>query len=416
MKESSMVHHQVSIVDALFPLSTISFFFMLLLGSCGSILYAQELQTPLNPPLSGGRLFPLVDQLPIIEELPDPFVMRDGSHVQTKEQWAQRRDEIKELIQYYQYGQMPPPPGNVRAENIQTGSIHDGLAEERTLELVMGPADKVRFHVRMAIPKTSPPGPLSKVERGSANSFPVIIHNTNKLGQIPIEKEILERGYLLAEYLRTDLDPDENNVVGCAQEAYPEYDWATLAVWAWGGMRTLDYALTLDLIDKEKVAITGHSRGGKTALLAGALDERFAIVAPNGSGCGGAGCYRIQGEKSETLALITDPERFCYWFHPRFREFVGKEKQLPFDQHSLKALVAPRALISTDANDDLWANPEGTKATYQAAKPVFEFLGASEKIFAHFREGKHDQNAEDWMALINFADFVYYGKKPVVYR
>ena len=145
-------------------------------------------------------------------------------------------------------------------------------------------------------------------------------------------------------------------------------------------------------------------------MLAGALDERITLVAPNGSGCGGAGCYRILGRKSETLDAITDPKRFSYWFQPRFRDFVGKETRLPFDQHFLKVLVAPRALISTDALGDLWANPLGTQATFVAAQPVFGFLGASERNGIHFREGGHAQNEADWRALVDFADKQFFGK------
>jgi len=172
----------------------------------------------------------------------------------------------------------------------------------------------------------------------------------------------------------------------------------------------IDYLVTLDVVDREKIVFTGQSRGGKTALLAGALDERIAVVAPNGSGCGGAGCYRILGEGSETLDDITNPSRFSYWFHPRLREFVGKEDRLPFDQHYLKALVAPRALISLDALGDLWANPLGTQQTYRAAQEVFDFLVVSDRNGIHFRSGGHAQNEEDWRALVDFADKVLLGK------
>ena len=349
-----------------------------------------------NPP--GVVDLPGVDRLPVIEELPDPFAMNDGSRVAAKADWEKRRQEIKRMILYYQYGHMPPAPGNVTAEELSSKPIADGAAIEKRILLSMGPDKKVKVNVSMIIPRGEGP-------------FPVILKNDSGLGRVPIVEEIVKRGYIVAEYLRTDLDPDRNNVVGEAQAAYPEYDWATLAVWAWGGMRVIDYLLTLDVVEKDKIAFTGHSRGGKTALLAGALDERIALVAPNGSGCGGAGCYRIQGERSETLAQITDPERFSYWFHPRFRSFAGKETWLPFDQHFLKALVAPRALLSTDALGDLWANPLGTQHTFLAAQPVFDFLGVGDRNGMHFREGGHAQNEEDWRALLDFADKHFLGKK-----
>src|SRR5262249_28075764 len=152
----------------------------------------------------------------------------------------------------------------------------------------------------------------------------------------------------------------------------------------------------------------GHSRGGKATLLAGATDTRIALTAPNNSGCGGAGCYRFQGEKSEDIAAIL--KNFPFWFQPHFAEFIGHEDRLPFDQHTLKALVAPRALLSTEALGDLWANPSGTQQTYLAAREVFAFLGASEHIGIVFRPGGHEHNAEDWTTLLDFADRQLLGK------
>ena len=236
--------------------------------------------------------------------------------------------------------------------------------------------------------------------------------NDGGIFKVPIAEEMIKRGYIIADYNRTDLAPDRKATVGQAQQAYPDYDWATLAVWAWGGIRVIDYLLTLDIVDKNRIAFTGHSRGGKTALLAGAIDERIALVAPNGSGCGGAGCYRYEGENAETLEKITQRRRFSYWFHPRLRDFANKETILPFDQHFLKALVAPRALISVDSVDDLWANPYGTQQSYRGAKPVFEFLGAGDKLGIYYRRRGHAQNKDDWRTLVDFADMVFFAKVP----
>jgi len=132
---------------------------------------------------------------------------------------------------------------------------------------------------------------------------------------------------------------------------------------------------------------------------------------PNGSGCGGAGCFRVMGPNSETLELITSPKRFKSWFQQDFGKYGNREDELPFDQHFVKALVAPRLLLSTDALGDLWANPLGTQATYLAAQPVFDLLGAPANNALHFREGGHDQTAEDYAALLDFADLQFRGKK-----
>ncbi|MBN2137420.1 MAG: acetylxylan esterase [Sedimentisphaerales bacterium] len=348
-----------------------------------------------------GRLavLPGADQLPVIEELPNPFLFSDGSTVKTPKDWLRRREEIKAMMLYYQYGHMPPAPRNVKAEILSSETIYGGATKKHIL-LSMGPKRQIKVNLGMIVPNGDGP-------------FPIILKNEGKgIFQVPIAEEIVKRGYIVADYARTDLDPDEPNNVGPAQAAYPDYDWATLAVWAWGGMRAIDYLEALPFVDKDKIVFTGHSRGGKTALLAGALDERIDLVVPNGSGCGGAGCYRFEAGRAETLDDITKPSRFAYWFVPRFRDFAAKETLLPFDQHFLKALVAPRALLSTDALDDIWANPFGTQQSYRGAVPVFEFLGASEKLGIHYRRGRHDQNEEDWRALVDFADMVFFDKAP----
>jgi hypothetical protein len=340
-----------------------------------------------------------VDELPEIKELPNPFIMNDGTPVKTEADWAKRREQIKAMMLYYQYGQMPPAPKNISAEELSSQTVYDGAATKKHILLSMGPDKRIKVNVGMIIPKGKGP-------------FPVILRNDSAIFNVPIADEVVKRGYIVADYARTDLDPDENNVVGPAQAAYPDYDWATLAVWAWGGMRVIDYLMTLEPVNKDKIAFTGHSRGGKTALLAGAFDERIALVAPNGSGCGGAGCYRFEGEKSESLERITAPDRFSYWFVPRFRDFAGKETRLPFDQHFLKVLVAPRSLVSVDALGDLWANPYGTQQSHRGAQPVFEFLGAGDKLGIYFRTGGHAQNEDDWRTLADFADKIFFGKTP----
>jgi len=154
--------------------------------------------------------------------------------------------------------------------------------------------------------------------------------------------------------------------------------------------------------------VTGHSRGGKTALLAGATEERIAVTAPNDSGCCGAGCTRSPDEGGERLADIT--RGFPHWFSPRLSGFVGKEFDLPFDQHALKAAVAPRALLSTEARDDTWASPRGTRLTHEAAREIYRALGIESRIGIRYRDGGHAHTLDDWRALLGFCDLQFYGK------
>ena len=326
--------------------------------------------------------------------------MDNGKRVKTAEAWRKRREQIVEMLLRIEYGHVPPAPGNVAVEfEAPAEVVNDGKTTHRQVTLKFGPDQSLRMKVDLYLPNETK-GPFPAVVRVGLDAKPA--------------RQITERGYIYACYDQHALDPDPKvgtDVVGAAQTAYPTYDWASLAVWAWGASRTLDYLLTVPEVHKDQVIVTGHSRGGKTALLAGALDERFAMVVPNGSGCGGAGCYRVLGPNSETLELITSPKRFKSWFQEDFGRFAGKEGELPFDQHFAKALVAPRLLLSTDALGDLWANPEGTQATYFAAQPVFDLLGASDNSGIHFREGGHEQSPEDYAALLDFAD-LHFRIKP----
>ncbi len=344
--------------------------------------------------------WPPVDALPELDQLPDPFAMRDGSRVRTPADWRRRRAEIIAMLAHYEYGHTPPPPDNLRAVDVSTTSVLQGRGRLRRTTLEMGPDHRVRVRIGIYLP-TRPAGPVPVL----LSVEPVWDESLQ-----PVADLALRRGYAFAGYVPQDLDPDDDDRTNGVHPLYPEYDWATLAAWAWGAMRLLDYLNTLPEIDTDRVAITGHSRCGKTALLAGALDARFALVAPHASGCGGAASHRIDGPKCETLPMITEPERFHYWFHPRLRTFAGKEARLPFDQHFLRALVAPRPVVSIDGLDDLWANPLGTQQIGRATQPVYDFLGVAHRNVAHFRPGGHDTTLEDWRVLLDYCDHFLRGK------
>lgn len=358
------------------------------------------------------RLHP--DELPPIRELPDLFTFNDGSKVSSKQDWPRRREELKNLVQTYEYGHLPPAAPVSVSEQPWKAAGDDGLKGEakRKTDAVPLPAGATETQLVM---KTGPDGKLSipfiVTRPAGKGPFPVIIRGDLCWGRVltQIDAEVINRGYMLVEFDRTAIVPDDvaPRDVGL-YGMYPDHDFGALAAWAWGYHRVIDYLLTRDDVQKDHIAATGHSRGGKTALLAGATDERIALTAPNNSGCGGAGCFRYQGDKCETIDVIT--KRFPYWFQPKLNEFVGKTERLPLDQHFVKALVAPRALLSTEALGDVWANPEGSEHTYLATKKLYDFLGVPNKIGIAFREGIHEQNLEDWKVLLDFADVQFFGK------
>ena len=195
-----------------------------------------------------------LDSLPVVAELPDLFTFADGRPAKTVEDWELRRKEMKAILQYYEYGHIPPRPDVVKVEDLKSRQLVNCDATEELMTLVIG--SKTQLRMRIALYRPSKAGRL-----------PVIIREEAVLGHIEEVPLLIKRGFMLVEYAREDLDPDKPNVVGPAQKAYPDYDWATLAVWAWGGMRVVDYLESRKDVDLSRVGILGHSRGGKMALL-----------------------------------------------------------------------------------------------------------------------------------------------------
>ena len=358
--------------------------------------YTSELNTQGSPKPSETRS---AKSKRLDPELPPLLRFKDGSPVEGLDAWDQRRRELKELIQHYEYGHIPPRPDDLKVVEKKLRQLPSALEERITISI--GPEKKIRMRIAVYRPLDA-----------DGKRLPVLIREEHALGHIDEVPQIIDRVYMFVEFAREDLALDRPGAASTARSVYPNHDWATLAVWAWGAMRVVDYLETRSDVSQTQIGIVGHSRGGKMALFAGAMDERFALVAPNGSGCGGAGCFRISAGKVETLELITRPDRFGHWFHPRLREFAGRESELPVDQHFLKALVAPRALLCTEALDDEWANPVGNRATSRAAQPVFDMLGSSKSNGLHFREGGHDLTDRDWKAILDFADWHFRGKRP----
>ncbi len=333
--------------------------------------------------------------LPPSPGLPDLLTLNDGSRITNKATWPRRRSELIPPLLHYQYGHLPPRPDRITARVDRVREHRSGLGTEEWITLVIGSERNLEMRILAYVPKT--PGP-----------HPVIIEEKGSLGRSKSAPLFLENNYLFIEYARGDLAPDKRGHLGPAQKAYPGFDWAMLAVWAWGGMRVVDYLEERPDVDHDRIAITGHSRGGKAALLAGALDERIDLVAPCQSGAGGAGSSRILGPGAESIGMNDKPN----WYHPRILLFAENEAHLPFDQHFLKALVAPRALLCLESSDDLFANPVGTRATSEAAMPVFQLHGRRHHNGLIFRRGGHSYSDEDWQTLLEFAEFVFFERPP----
>jgi dienelactone hydrolase len=336
-----------------------------------------------------GELPPDFEAAPGNADLPDPLRFANGRPVKGRAAWRPRRAELLELFQEYVIGRVPPPPGNVTVVEERVRS-EDGVTVTE-LTLAFGPERRARLGLEVLAPAGTGP-------------FPVFITQENHRRWALIA---VSRGYLACVYHGADSRDD----TGAWVEIWPEHDWSKLTRRAWAASRCVDYLLTRPDVNPRQIALTGHSRNGKTALIAAALDERIRAVIASSSGAGGACPWRLFSEPQfgEGIELITRimPD----WFHPRLRFFVGRENHLPIDQHELLACIAPRPLLlSTALNDDVesvWA----IERARRAALPVFALLGAGDHLNLRYRAGEHATRASDIEAYVDWLDWKF-GRSP----
>lgn len=396
--------------------------------------------------------FPPPDRLPSVPGLPDPLVMFDGSKVTTKADWeAKRRPELKDLFQHYMYGRRPADPKQMTGKVLfEDPAAFGGKGTLKEVEITFGPPEWPKLYLLVATPNgTTPAGcfvgpnfdgnhlftaedrvrlPSAWVPARTAGAK----GNGNKATAADRGKgaaewplaEIVGRGHAVATFYCGDIQPDRPGVregmratltprPGDADPAEP----ATIMWWAWGVSRAVDYLVTDKGIDPKRLAAVGHSRLGKTALLAGAFDDRLAVVIPSQAGCGGSGPSRHADPKAEPVSRINTA--FPHWFDGHFKAFGADPSKLPFDQNGLVALCAPRPVLFPNAADDLWANPAGQFEVLKAASPVYKLYGVegltAEKVPSvgelvksrlgyWVRPGGHAMTPADWKVYMDFAD------------
>jgi hypothetical protein len=354
--------------------------------------------------------------------LPDPLVAADGSRVK-RETWPARRAEILELFREHVYGRAPVGrPDNIALKSLEedAGDL-DGRATRRLVEISFDTphAGRFRFPVQLYLPNRA------------VKPLPVIVLLQFEGLTDPITPLVVDRGYGLAIVDRRALAADDKATFRDAvinaysgEEPLAADAWRAIAAWAWGASRVVDYLEKEPAIDAKRIGVAGHSRMGKTALWAAANDERFAIALSNQSGCGGAALSRrIFGETVERINTV-----FPHWFCENFQRYNGRESDLPVDQHMLIALIAPRRVYVTSADEDLWADPRGEFLSCFHADPVYRLLGVpglGEQEWAgrgsapemppldkpihgghicyHVRPGAHAFTEYDWKRFLEFA-------------
>lgn len=344
-----------------------------------------------------------VSEYEVVGKLPDPFLMNDGRRITSPDEWEKRREEIYKTAIELQYGTQPPAPEVFDLE---------ALDEDRNYRITAGTAEK-QAQFMMHVLKPNGEGP-----------FPVIIDGDECFHycfDTDLVKTVLDNGIAIVLFNRTELAHDirnEGRRKGQLYGIYPEYTFGALGAWAWGYSRCVDALEKLDGFKMDCIAFTGHSRGAKTAALAGALDKRAAIVNPNETCAGACGCYRIhmRGVKEDGTTLRSERLRdlwknYGFWMGEGMGDYAEREQDLPFDCHFLKAMVAPRTLLIGEAASDMWANPVGSWQTSVAAKEVFKFLGAEKNLYWYFRRGTHFHTVDDIQMLCNVIRHKAFGEE-----
>ncbi|QJE99371.1 acetylxylan esterase [Luteolibacter luteus] len=392
--------------------------------------------------------------------LPDPLVSTDGTKITSAKEWKEkRRPELLEFFAREMYGQSPGVPEKMSFEEFDRDrEALDGKATRIQIAIYPGGKPGPRIDLLIYVPNGvegpvpaflglnfwgnhaihKDPGirlteswvennhqPYVDLKGVDANRATDETRGVNA-SQWPVEM-ILSRGYAVATMYREDVAPDHEPYFGSGvPPLYPELqrgegNWGTIAIWAWSLSRALDVLENEPLIDARRVAAFGFSRLGKAALWAGANDERFALTISNESGAGGAKLFhRGVGEDIQRLNSL-----FPHWFSRKFRAYIGKDKELPFDQHLMISCIAPRPVYVASAIEDRNADPEGEFEGLKAAEGVFELLGAkglpAERwpevdvsvqggIGYHVRAGRHDVTDFDWEQYLKFSDKHLKGK------
>jgi hypothetical protein len=384
--------------------------------------------------------------------LPDPLRLSNGRRVTSASVWETgRRPELLRLFEIDMYGRAPagPPPG-MRFETVSVEKSLGGKADRKLVTgYFTGHAGGPTVDILIYLPANrSGPAPLFAGLNFNGNytvhadpGIPITTQWVRSQGRGPSGhradqsrrgedagewqvEHLLQRGYGLATIYAGDIAPDFAGGFplgiqplfykpGQSQRAPDE--WGAIAAWAWGLSRVMDHLVTDRDIDSRRIAVMGHSRMGKTALWAGACDRRFAMAISNCSGAGGATLARRRA--GETVKDLNT--NFPWWFCENYARFADHEDALPFDQHELLALSAPRPVYVAVAQEDLESDPRGQFLAAAAASPVYRLLGTDglaakempplhtpvmSTIGFHIRSGRHDVTTYDWDQYLNFAD------------
>ncbi len=341
-----------------------------------------------------GDPFPSVGKLPTDNMLPDPFRFF-GSERRVKDQrdWDTRRAEMLRMVQHYVSGPAFPQTHNAKLKKLQSKKVYNGKAILYTATLAMGPDHAIDCTLDYLLPTGDGPWPL-------------LVYICPKRQQaeetIPWRERIIDRGYAFAWVIPGQFNGYKDN--GPVKDAFPDVKGNTMMAWVWGINEVIDYLDEAHHIDH--VIITGTSRFGKTASMAGALNQRIGLTVPVTGGFG-VRRFNAKDQKQPASAFVGR----C-WSNDVFPTFAGQLNRMPVDQHFVGALIAPRGLLAIMGDENTHKNVGHIEA-YEALVPVYQWLGAKDKLglYDHTPHG-HGIVEDDFSTMLDFADQLFYGKKP----
>ncbi len=373
--------------------------------------------------------------------LPDPLVLTNGEKVRDSDTWfSKRRPEILRLFETNMHGKSPGRPEAMTFDVFDKGTpALDGKALRRQVTVnFSGSKSGPKMDIVLYLPAdAAKPVPLLLCLNFSANAVADTGAREGEVwgrdktrmpaakglgyGKLQIDK-FLAHGFGVATIYYGDIDPDfaggiphgvRSVFLKPGQKEPAPDEWGSIAAWAWGLSRAMDYLETDSGVDAKRVAILGVSRLGKTVLWAGAHDTRFAMVIASCSGEGGASLSRRN--YGETVKHLN--ARFGYQFAGNYQNFGGQVDRLPVDSHMLLALIAPRPVYLSTGDLDRWSDPKGEFLAAVAAEPVHQLLGKQglgtaqmpsagqpvmHTIGYHMHAGGHGTNPSDWEHYLEF--------------
>ena len=340
-----------------------------------------------------------------------------GKRAENVEEWENTvRPEVEKAMLECEYGYLPEAPESVEFE---VKNIDDRFCA--------GKAVHIELEITSTVYGEKFTFPVNYVYPSNALNLKAFVH-INFRPHMPDKympsEEIADNGFACASFCYKDVTSDDGDFTnGLAGLVYKDSERSEtspgkIAMWAWAAMRVMDFLQTREEIDKNNICVCGHSRLGKTALLTGALDKRFAVVHTNCSGCSGDSLNRGKHPKSEKIGDILD--RFEFWFCKNYENFRDKDNETPFEQHFLHALIAPRRVHIASAENDIWAGPESQFLCTAAASEVYELYGKKGFVYDDgdflnpdkylndgnlgfcYRRGNHYFSRDDWHGLLDF--------------